>query len=102
MKDVTALGVKFTVVAAKVEGEFIVRGIKKWTTPEALRVKLEPYVAVFDPEAVEWTFHDYFLPHYLQYGSGDIPRLAAATDGIYLHRHIDHDSYGDGRKLVSL
>lgn len=102
MNDVSAKGVTYTVVSAKKPGEFIVRGIKKWSTPESVRNQMQKYVAIVDPDELEWTFHNYFVPHYMEYGSGDIPARFVATDGIYIHRFVGVqtcDAYGPGRKI---
>lgn len=86
MNDVTAKGVTYTVVSVKKPGEFIVRGIKKWSSPEAVRKRMEKYVAIIDQDELEWTFHDYLVPHYMEYGSGDIPRHWRPVDGVYIHK----------------
>lgn len=106
MKDQPASCITYTVVSAKKPGHFIVRGIKKWTTPDALQGKVQKFVALFDPEEIEWTFHDYKVPWYMEYGNGDLPRHGHGGDGIYVFPiHCDSpscDSYGPARKLEAL
>lgn len=107
MVDVEAAGITFTVVAVKHDGRFILRGIKKWSTPEAVQQTMLPYVAIIEQDELEWTFHQYRLPGYLAYGDGDIPRMLRPVDGLYLHRAVEQEyapgeqtMYGDGVKLV--
>jgi hypothetical protein len=107
MKDVSAKGIRTTVVAIKVSGKFILRGIKKWANPEVVRERMEPYVAIMtcllNTDEYEWTFHNYFSPHYLEYGDGDLPQRASYSDGLYLFPiHCDQpgcDEYGPAKKI---
>jgi hypothetical protein len=101
MEKVSSKGVTYTVVSCKLPGEFILRGIKRFSTPEGVKFKLMPFVALFQNSTLEWTFFNYHLPAYLEYGSGDIPRLGCSTDGAYVHRFLGGNRYGPGELLES-
>lgn len=98
--DVTARGVRIQVVAVKWPGHWILRGIFAFKSmPEIIR-KIQPYLALIPTDELEWSEHEYMLPHYLAYGDGDLPRIGWPGQGVFLFEHQDHDTYGSkARKL---
>ena len=93
IRDVTAGGVRIRVVTVKKLGHCIIRGIYCFRTIEQVQAAVKPYVAIFDQTKLEWTTHQYVLPHYLAYGAGDLPRIGWPTQGIFRFRHLGGDVY---------
>ena len=97
MEDVKCRG-SLNVVAAKLPGEWIVRGIYAWKTFDEIRREVEKYVGVLDPR-IEWTQHQYDLPYYLMYGADadgrrgglNMPEVSHVV--IYDHKPGIHDCY---------
>lgn len=84
MKDVRTPG-KIRVVAAKLPGRWIVRGIFVWSRDwDQIRAQVERHVGTLDPD-VQWTAHEYDLPGYMLYR-----REGDATISSFAHPHINH------------
>ena len=98
MRDVAAPCITMRVVSAKLEDEWIIRGVTCWDhTDEALRAAMRPFFALHPlVDQVEWTSHTYRLPHYHVYGSGDIPATGWPARGVFIFRRV-----GDGRGIYA-
>lgn len=111
MTDQTARCVPVTVVAVKWPGQWIIRGMKCFTTLQDVIALVNPYVAAAPIGEVEWTYHEYLFPGYLVYGSGDLPALDDCRQAgynwpvppngcVYLFPHQGRDVYrGPARRL---
>ena len=86
-EPVYADGFVYHVVAAKLPGEWILRGIKQWTTGKAVADKMESYTRLFPADDIEWTFAEYHVPLYLSQLSNASPYIG----GLYLYR-VDPDT----------
>lgn len=83
LADRRAGRVPLRVVAAKKPGSWIVRALGPFYDWPVLQAAAQRYVGVLDPE-VEWSQHEYDgYPAYVVYGSGDIPKMVAASVGVY-------------------
>ncbi len=107
MRDVEAGCIPMLVVAAKLEDEWIIRGITCFDlTVEKLQAAIRPYFALHPlAEQVEWTTHTYRLPHYHVYGSGDIQETGWPTRGVFIFRRVGegrgtHAVYRDAERLL--
>ena len=72
----------YHVVSAKLPGEWILRGIKQWTTAKAVAARMEPYTRLFPVADIEWTFAEYRVPSYLSALTAAEPYVG----GLYLYR----------------
>lgn len=105
--DVEAAGIPMRVVSAKLQDEWIIRGITCFDhSDETLRAAITPFV-VLHPNAgqIEWTGHTYRLPHYHVYGSGDIPKTGWPERGVFIFRRIgtalgEASRYGNAERLL--
>jgi hypothetical protein len=94
---VVHLGVPITVVAAKKPGQWIARGIRCFATADVVRSDVEAVVGRLDDE-IEWSTCTYHLPHYLVYGSGDLPEIGW-PNGVWLFEHAGNDRYVKARRV---
>lgn len=98
--DVAAACVPIQVVAVKWPGHWIIRGIFCFESIETVTAKVRPFVVVMPQDELEWTNHEYRLPGYLAYGTGDLPRIGWPGQGVFLFAHSGGDVYrGDARRL---
>lgn len=84
---VDAPGFVYHVVAAKLPGHWILRGIRQWTTVNAVAAKIEPYTRLFPADDIEWTFAEYHVPLYLS----ELTSASPYIGGLYLYR-VDESS----------
>lgn len=60
--------VTLTVVAARKDGEWIIRGFQCFGKPDSVRASIEQFVGKLD-SSITWTTCQYPLPAYLVYGN---------------------------------
>jgi len=101
---IEAVSFTYDVVAAKLPGHWILRGVKQWSTPKAIANAMMPYTALFPIDDIEWTFGQYKVPVYL----ADLTGVRSPyVSGLYLFRlkpgdetyREEHRAYTEIEKL---
>lgn len=99
MTERRAVGIPMRVVSAKLPEHWIVRGIRCFASIDQVRDEVLNFVGRLDNAAVEWSTYEYHLPSYLVFPSGDLHALGTWPAGVYLHRYLGGDVYGDGSRM---